>query len=98
MPHFLLRLDDGTIIADGSKLQGAGSSGPVMLNAETAYQLGLLKDVHVARLEKLLVELHSKVPNAGPLRSLPSHGQVRTENIMASHPVHQFCADEADVS
>ena len=55
-----LRLDDGTLIkADGA-----------VLRPGAAYEGGRLTEAHLLRAQALLCEVHAKLPEEGPLRSL----------------------------
>ncbi len=58
-----LRLDDGSVI----RASGAGTT-VVAADAQESN----LSDAHITKLESLLVKMHALVPEAGPLRTVPT--------------------------
>lgn len=75
--HFVLRLDDGSLIGDGKWLQGK-SNGAVLLTPGQAFELGRVKETDVLRLHNILDQLASQ-PSVAPMRSLSAgkFGQKR---------------------
>ncbi|KAK9901605.1 hypothetical protein WJX75_004329 [Coccomyxa subellipsoidea] len=74
-----LRLDNGAVIGHSEKLLGDPNGGPVLLPVEKAFSRGLVTEQQVKRLEQLLVQMHSRAPNAAPLRSLSELNRKRKE-------------------
>ena len=63
-----LRLDDGTVIRGGG---GEGEApAAVVLKPAAAYAAGALTEAHLLKAQALLCEVHAKLPEEGPLRSL----------------------------
>lgn len=58
-----LRLDDGTLIRSAEEA-------PQVLKPEDAWQAGLLNESHLLRAQALLCQLHAKLPEEGPLKSI----------------------------
>lgn len=67
--HFVLRLDDGSLIGDGKWLQGK-CNGAVLLTPRQAFELGRVKETDVLRLQSILDQLSASLPSAAPMRSL----------------------------
>ena len=78
-----LRLDNGAVIGHSEKLLGDPNGGPVLLPVEKAFSRGLVTEQQVKRLEQLLVQMHSRAPNAAPLRSLSELNRKRKETDSA---------------
>ena len=74
-----LRLDNGALIGHSEKLLGDASGGPVLLPVDRAFSRGLVTEQQAKRLEALLVQMHSRAPNAAPLRSLSDINRKRKE-------------------
>ena len=68
--NLTLRLDSGALIGHSEKLLGQPGSGAVLLPVEQAFPRGLVTIQEARRLELLLQEMHARVPNAQPLRSI----------------------------
>ena len=79
--RFLLRLDNGALLGDASKLGDQSAEGPILLPADRAFDLGRLGPQHAHSLESKLQKAHSSVPGAQPLQSVSSGAlkQPRTE-------------------
>lgn len=67
----LLKLDCGSLIgcSDALRVDGAPAASAVIVTADHTYSLGRLSEKDVQRLENILLQMHSKVPNAQPLRT-----------------------------
>lgn len=66
----LLKLDSGSIIGSAGKLKVDGApASAVIVSAEHTFGLGRLSEKDVQRLENILLQMHAKVPHAGPLRT-----------------------------
>ncbi|EIE20777.1 Bromodomain-domain-containing protein [Coccomyxa subellipsoidea C-169] len=85
-----LRLDNGAVIGHSEKLLGDPNGGPVLLPVDKAFSRGLVTERQVKRLEALLIQMHSRAPNAAPLRSLSELNRKRKEpdsaQELAGHP------------
>ena len=68
--NLTFRLDSGALIGHSEKLLGQAGPGAVLLPVEQAFPRGLVTVQQARRLEHLLQEMHSRVPNAQPLRSI----------------------------
>ncbi len=66
--NLVLRLDDGSVIGDASRLLGNNTTGPVLLDAQHLFNLGRLGQKDVDRLQGLLTAFEAKVPNINALR------------------------------
>lgn len=67
----LLRLDDGSIVGPSLRFRSSANGQEfVRLSAPEALNLGRLTQLHLTFAQKLVQELHSKVPDAEPLPSL----------------------------
>jgi hypothetical protein len=75
LKRLVLRLDDGTMIK-GSSGEGDAPAATVLRPAE-AYASGALTEAHLLKAQALLCEVHAKLPEEGPLRSL-SMGSKRS--------------------
>lgn len=75
LKKLVLRLDDGTLIK-GSGGGDAGEAATVLTPTE-AYASGALTEAHLLKAQALLCEVHAKLPEEGPLRSL-SMGSKRS--------------------
>ena len=60
-----LRLDDGTVIQSSDP-----ALSPTVLKPKEAWEAGLLNESHLLRMQALLCELHAKLPDEGPLKSI----------------------------
>lgn len=58
------RLDDGTTI------RSSGEGKATVLKARESYAAGLLSETHLLRVQALLCEVHAKLPDEGPLKTL----------------------------
>ncbi|CAL8468016.1 g7554 [Coccomyxa elongata] len=88
-----LRLDNGALIGHSEKLLGDPSGGPVLLPVDRAFSRGLVSEQQAKRLEALLVQMHSRAPNAAPLRSLSDINRKRKEPDYAQdQAAHQKAA------
>ena len=75
LKKLVLRLDDGTVIRAGG---GEGEApAAVVLKPAAAYDAGALTEAHLLKAQALLCEVHAKLPEEGPLRSL-SMGSKRS--------------------
>jgi hypothetical protein len=63
-----VRLDNGSLLTASSSLTNHG--GAVVLSPEQLLPLGRVTENDLRRLEKLLVQLHGKLPHAQPLTSI----------------------------
>jgi hypothetical protein len=72
----ILRLDNGTVISNRDEIT-KGTDEVVCLRPEDAYEAGLLSEAHLLRAQALLCEVHAKLPEEGPLRSI-STGSKRS--------------------
>lgn len=70
--RFLLRLDNGALLGEGSTLGDQSAAGPIILPADQAYDRGRLGPQHASSLESKLQKAHDSVPGAQPLRSVSS--------------------------
>ena len=72
-----LRLDDGTLIrheSDGAKT--------VVLKTEEAWKAGLLKENHLLRLQAILCEQHSKLPEEAPPKSISTGSKRSSDSVV----------------
>jgi hypothetical protein len=74
-----LRLDNGALIGHSEKLLGDPAGGAVLLPTDKAFARGLVSQAEARRLENLLLQMHSRAPNAAPLRSLSDAIRKRKE-------------------
>ncbi|RMZ55780.1 hypothetical protein APUTEX25_005821 [Auxenochlorella protothecoides] len=58
------RLDDGTTI------RSSGEGKATVLKARESFAAGLLSETHLLRVQALLCEVHAKLPDEGPLKTL----------------------------
>jgi len=65
MKKFSIRLDDGTLIRSSGN-----DSKPEILKPDEAWQAGLLTEEHLLRMQAILCEIHAKLPEEGPLKSV----------------------------
>ena len=75
-----LRLDDGTVIrssSDGGE-GGGGGGGATVLTPADAYAAGALTEAHLLKAQALLCEVHARLPEEGPLRSIGSKRSADT--------------------
>lgn len=86
LQKLVLRLDDGTLIkaADHGEGGEAPATAAVLKPAE-AYNRGSLTEAHLLKAQALLCEVHAKLPEEGPLRSL-SLGSKRSVDTGYHHP------------
>lgn len=70
--RFLLRLDNGALLGDGSTLGDCSAPGPILMPADQAFALGRLGLKEASSLESKLQKAHGSVPGAHPLRSVSS--------------------------
>ncbi|KAK9826623.1 hypothetical protein WJX74_006433 [Apatococcus lobatus] len=80
--RFLLRLDNGALLGDGSTLGDQAAAGPIIVPADQAFALGRLGPRHASSLESKLQKAHESVPGAQPLRSVSS-GAVKQRRAEA---------------
>lgn len=72
-----IRLDDGTVIRrDGS------SSMPQVLKPAEAWQAGMLTEDHLLRMQALLCEVHAKLPEEGPLKSVTLGSKRSLDSVL----------------
>jgi len=62
----LLRFDDGTVVRFKPGAVGEAE----ILHPEAAWKAGFLKEEHLLRIQSLLCEVHAKLPDEGPLKSV----------------------------
>lgn len=67
----VLRLDNGTIISNREDIT-KGAYAAVCLKPEEALEAGMLSEAHLLKAQALLCEVHAKLPEEGPLKSLSS--------------------------
>lgn len=72
LSKLVLRLDDGTLIkaAGGEGAEGGAAPAATVLRPADAYSQGNLTEAHLLKAQALLCEIHAKLPEEGPLRSL----------------------------
>ncbi|KAL4432569.1 hypothetical protein ABPG77_000506 [Micractinium sp. CCAP 211/92] len=72
LSKLVLRLDDGTLIkaAGGEGAEGSAPPAATVLKPADAYSQGSLTEAHLLKAQALLCEVHAKLPEEGPLRSL----------------------------
>lgn len=75
LPRMVMRLDDGTVIK--STGSGGGAAAVQRLTPEQAFAQGLLLESHLLQAQSMLCEVHSKLPEEGPLKSI-STGSKRS--------------------
>ena len=75
------RLDDGTLIAASEDAK------PQVLKPKEAWEAGLLNESHLLRMQALLCELHAKLPEEGPLKSV-SVGSKRSMDSVLDVRLH----------
>ncbi len=97
LSKLVLRLDDGTLIkaAGGEGAQGSAPPAATVLKPADAYSQGSLTEAHLLKAQALLCEVHAKLPEEGPLRSLSLgskrstdtgfHAEVRCRRRRRSH-------------
>lgn len=61
----ILRLDDGTV----AKFRGDTKSVEI-LDPQAAWKAGALREEHLLRIQSFLCEIHAKLPEEGPLKSV----------------------------
>lgn len=61
-----LRLDNGTIV----RFKDVANKAVEVLDPETAWKAGLLTEEHLLRIQSYLCEVHAKLPDEGPLKSV----------------------------
>lgn len=90
--NLTLRLDNGAIIGHSEKLLGDPAGGSVLLPVDRAFSRGLVTQTEARRLESLLIEMHSRAPNAAPLRSLSEANRKRKEpdSAQVGAPLYSF--------
>lgn len=82
----VFRLDDGTVIR-----RTGDSHDAEVLRPKQAWEAGLLHEHHLLRMQHFLCQIHSKLPEEGPLksvsigskRSMDSVLEVRLPNFLA---------------
>lgn len=86
--RFILRLDNGALLGEGSTLQERSDPGPILLPADRAFEIGRLGPKHASSLESKLQKAHDSVPGAQPLRSVSSGAakQPRAEAPLQQQP------------
>ncbi|PSC74594.1 Swr1 complex bromodomain subunit Brf1 isoform A [Micractinium conductrix] len=80
LKKLVLRLDDGTLIKAG----GEGTDAATVMKPAEAYGVGSLTEAHLLKAQALLCEVHAKLPEEGPLRSL-SMGSKRSVDTGYHH-------------
>lgn len=86
--HFSFRLDDGTVIRPG---KGDGVEVEV-LRPEDAWKAGLLNESHLLRMQALLCEVHAKLPEEGPLKSISLGSKRSMDSVLEVGPLHMLGA------
>ncbi|KAK2079624.1 hypothetical protein QBZ16_002019 [Prototheca wickerhamii] len=71
-----LRLDDGTTI------RSRGDGAAEVLKPRESYEAGLLSEVHLLRVQALLCQVHAKLPDEGPLKSLSLSSKRSAETVI----------------
>lgn len=61
----ILRLDDGTVAKFKDDTKAVE-----LLDPQAAWKAGALKEEHLLRIQSLLCEVHAKLPDEGPLKSV----------------------------
>ncbi len=94
-----LRLDDGSLISGCSKHTKSAAVAVVCLKPTEAYESGFLQEAELLRAQSLLCEVHAKLPEAGPLRSLSTGTKRSLDSVLevgsawdALLPHHPGCA------
>lgn len=75
-----LRLDDGTIISGCQK--HAKSEAVVCLRPEQAYESGFLHEADLIKVQSLLCEVHARLPEVGPLRSVSTGTKRSLDSVL----------------
>ena len=70
-----LRLDDGTLIR-------ASDNETVVLKPKDAWEAGMLNESHLLRMQALLCELHAKLPDEGPLKSISMGSKRSIDSVL----------------
>jgi hypothetical protein len=70
--RLLLKLDNGTVITNHPRFSTASEIGIAVLRADAAEKAGLLSEADLFNLQAKLCELHAKLPEEGPLKSISS--------------------------
>lgn len=70
LKKLVLRLDDGTLIKAAGGEGGDAKAAAMVLRPGAAYSGGKLTEAHLLKAQVLLCEVHAKLPEEGPLRSL----------------------------
>lgn len=81
-----LRLDDGTTI------RSRGDGAAEVLKPRESYEAGLLSEVHLLRVQALLCQVHAKLPDEGPLKSLSLSSKRSAETVIEVGSAHLFRA------
>lgn len=107
LSKLVLRLDDGTLIkaAGGEGAEGGAAPAATVLRPADAYSQGNLTEAHLLKAQALLCEIHAKLPEEGPLRSLSLgskrstdtgfHGEVRSRHRCRRRRPRPPCAARA---
>ena len=79
MGKFIFRLDNGSVIRSGDE-------GAEMLNPAKAMDRGMLSEAHLLKLQALLCEVHAKLPEEGPLKSISLGSKRSMDSVLEVRP------------
>ena len=79
---FALRLDDGTLISGCKKHTSEEAAPVVCLKPEEAFEKGYLQEADLLRAQAHLCEVHAKLPEAGPLKSVSTGTKRSLDSVL----------------
>lgn len=83
MKKLALRLDNGSLIC-------SSGNGAEMLNPAQAMDRGLLSEAHLLKMQALLCEVHSKLPEEGPLKSISLGSKRSMDSVLEVRRCRMF--------
>jgi len=71
-----IRLDNGTVI------RATDSTEPTVFKPKDAWEAGILDESHLLKMQALLCELHAKLPEEGPLKSISIGSKRSIDSVL----------------
>ena len=71
-----LRLDNGTVI------RATDTAEPSVLKPKDAWEAGMLDESHLLKMQAMLCELHAKLPEEGPLKSISIGSKRSMDSVL----------------